>query len=83
MITDTRSDIRSELSPVREEVSKLRINTFEAFDLVGARLTNVENTMPSAVTAKEVAQLRKVLNFFDGRAYRPIKRDRPPFFQSR
>lgn len=61
MITGLRGALRAEINLVREDVNDLRTKTTKAFDHVAAGLANVENSMTLAVTAEDVAQLRKDL----------------------
>lgn len=62
MITGRRGELRSGLNVVRDDVSELHTNTTIAFDHVAARLHNVRNATPSALSAEKVAQLRKDLS---------------------
>lgn len=62
IITGLRGELLEELNKVHEGPSELRKNTTKALDHVGARLANVENSMPSVVIAKEVSRPRKDLN---------------------
>lgn len=83
MISDLREEAHAKFKLLRKEMTEQRSNTTKVVDHMLVYFDSLESTMPSAVVAEKVPQLRNDANvILEERDVRPVKPDGSLVLQS-